>query len=527
MLGSIFWQDELDASPTGVRNRLGLYFYLIAYCTFNSFAILPIVLGQRSLLYAQSAHHFFSPAAYFLTLFAVQAVVFTVELLIFLIPIWGLSDLAGFPLSGAFWFCFLVLVTATLAARFFITFLCYAFPGDIAATTTLTVCFYVFALLAGEFIPKFLAPPGWSWAYNLSYMYWLLKALVLQDPVDPVLAKNLTGWVAGEESQWTSWEHGLYFAIAFGVAALVTMTFVSWQRAAMPSAADFLSATLSTHKDEDMVADTDETIDAQEAEVAQAIQLLAQTEKDRESRTPREAYLEFSDLSYWVTLPSGEEKQLLDKVFGFVRPGRLVALIGKSGAGKSTLLDVLAGKKTGGRIEGKILVNGKPKDDRLFYQYAGYVEQFDSFAPLNTVRETLLFSARLRLAPTLTLVELNAKVDRVLDILNLRPSEGSIVGFPGMGGISMELRKKLAIAVEVIAEPVLLFLGQYEEHMGWARRMQAIVRWWRLVLICVTLSSLRAWSVVPLCQTSRRLVWTARVRPTSCARFVPSRVRSP
>ena len=47
---------------------------------------------------------------------------------------------------------------------------------------------------------------------------------------------------------------------------------------------------------------------------------------------------------------------------------------GASGAGKTTLLDVLAQRKTQGRIQGEILVNGRPLD-RTFARLAGYVEQ--------------------------------------------------------------------------------------------------------------------------------------------------------
>jgi ABC-type multidrug transport system fused ATPase/permease subunit len=41
------------------------------------------------------------------------------------------------------------------------------------------------------------------------------------------------------------------------------------------------------------------------------------------------------DLDYFVKY-QGQQKQLLDKVFGFVQPGNLVALMGCSGAGKTT-----------------------------------------------------------------------------------------------------------------------------------------------------------------------------------------------
>lgn len=57
-------------------------------------------------------------------------------------------------------------------------------------------------------------------------------------------------------------------------------------------------------------------------------------------------------------------------------PGHLPSINkGPSGAGKSTLLDVLARRKTGGKITGTILVNGKPIDTDTFPHLIGYVEQ--------------------------------------------------------------------------------------------------------------------------------------------------------
>ena len=71
----------------------------------------------------------------------------------------------------------------------------------------------------------------------------------------------------------------------------------------------------------------------------------------------------------------------------YARPGCMTALMGPSGAGKSTLLDVLANKKTGGNVEGDILVNGIPVNPKTFPRISGYVEQSDSHYPTMTVRE--------------------------------------------------------------------------------------------------------------------------------------------
>lgn len=89
--------------------------------------------------------------------------------------------------------------------------------------------------------------------------------------------------------------------------------------------------------------------------------------------------------------------QLLSNVTGAFRPGVLTALMGVSGAGKTTLMDVLAGRKTGGYIEGDIRISGFPKNQETFARISGYCEQNDIHSPQVTVHESLIYSAFLRL----------------------------------------------------------------------------------------------------------------------------------
>ena len=90
--------------------------------------------------------------------------------------------------------------------------------------------------------------------------------------------------------------------------------------------------------------------------------------------------------------------QLLSDISGAFRPGVLTALVGVSGAGKTTLMDVLAGRKTGGTIEGDIRLSGYPKKQETFARISGYCEQTDIHSPNVTVYESLIYSAWLRLS---------------------------------------------------------------------------------------------------------------------------------
>ena len=96
---------------------------------------------------------------------------------------------------------------------------------------------------------------------------------------------------------------------------------------------------------------------------------------------------------------SEDRLELLKGVSSAFRPGVLTALMGISGAGKTTLMDVLAGRKTGGYVEGTIKISGYPKKQEAFARISGYCEQTDIHSPHVTVSESLLFSAWLRLPP--------------------------------------------------------------------------------------------------------------------------------
>ncbi|CAI0389791.1 unnamed protein product [Linum tenue] len=191
--------------------------------------------------------------------------------------------------------------------------------------------------------------------------------------------------------------------------------------------------------------------------------------------------MSFSNINYFVDVPlelkqqgiAEDRLQLLVNVTGAFRPGILTALVGVSGAGKTTLMDVLAGRKTGGVIEGTINISGYPKKQETFARVSGYCEQNDIHSPCLTILESLLFSAGLRLSPEINMETQQAFVEEVMELVELTPLSGALIGLPGVHGLSTEQRKRLTIAVELVANPSIVFMD--EPTSGLDARAAAIV----------------------------------------------------
>ncbi|PNY11965.1 ABC transporter G family member 39-like protein [Trifolium pratense] len=191
--------------------------------------------------------------------------------------------------------------------------------------------------------------------------------------------------------------------------------------------------------------------------------------------------LAFNHLNYCVDMPvemkskgiNEDRLQLLHDVSGAFRPGILTALMGVSGAGKTTLMDVLAGRKTGGYIEGNINISGYPKNQTTFARVSGYCEQNDIHSPYVTVYESLLFSAWLRLPSDIDTKTRKRFVEQVMELVELTPIKDALVGFPRVNGLSTEQRKRLTIAVELVSNPSIIFMD--EPTSGLDARAAAIV----------------------------------------------------
>ena len=134
-----------------------------------------------------------------------------------------------------------------------------------------------------------------------------------------------------------------------------------------------------------------------------------------------------------------------------VAPGEFVGLIGPSGSGKTTLLKCLAG--VGEPTAGEVLVGGDPLDLRR--TEVGYVPQSDVVHDRLTVREALVYAARLRLPSDTRHEEHVAAVEDVLAELRLSEHQNTFIE-----RLSGGQRKRVACGVELIGKPTMLLLDE-------------------------------------------------------------------
>lgn len=171
------------------------------------------------------------------------------------------------------------------------------------------------------------------------------------------------------------------------------------------------------------------------------------------------ARLAWKDLTVMVTLGNGETQNVLEGLTGYAEPGSFTALMGPSGSGKSTLLDALSGRLAANAfLSGSILLNGRKA--KLSFGTAAYVTQDDNLIGTLTVRETISYSARLRLPDRMPWSEKRTLVESTIVEMGLQDCADTVIGNWHLRGISGGEKRRVSIAVEILMRPRLLFLDE-------------------------------------------------------------------
>lgn len=137
----------------------------------------------------------------------------------------------------------------------------------------------------------------------------------------------------------------------------------------------------------------------------------------------------------------------------------LLAIMGPSGCGKSTLLKALNGDTPASK--GKVFLFNQ--ELLVNYEYLktqiGYVPQDDIIHKQLTIQQCLYFTAKLRL-DNLPDEDIEKKINQVLTDLNMFDEKGILIKDKLISSLSGGQRKRVSIAVELMTDPLILFLDE-------------------------------------------------------------------
>nr|CAB3497368.1 unnamed protein product [Digitaria exilis] len=341
--------------------------------------------------------------------------------------------------------------------------------------------------------------PWWIWGYWASPMMYSQNAISINEflasrwaipnndtTIDaPTVGKAILkskGLFTEEWGFWLSIGALVGFIILFNILYLWSLTYLS------PNGGSIAQVSEGEDNENEMVVKGRNKDAGTEYEISQAVSsdpgINGAIQRPAQSHVTlpfQPLSLCFNHVNYYVDMPAEMKEQgftesrlqLLSDVSGAFRPGILTALVGVSGAGKTTLMDVLAGRKTSGAVEGDITLSGYPKKQETFARISGYCEQTDIHSPNVTVYESIIYSAWLRLSSDVDDGTKKMFVEEVMALVELDVLRNTLVGLPGVNGLSTEQRKRLTIAVELVANPSIIFMD--EPTSGLDARAAAIV----------------------------------------------------
>ncbi|EFJ21485.1 hypothetical protein SELMODRAFT_443490 [Selaginella moellendorffii] len=498
---TVFLRTEMHHRTVGDGGLyMGALFFGLIIVMFNGFAELAMTIARLPVFYKQRDQMLFPAWA------------FSLPTLITRIPV--------SLLESALWVCmtYYVVGFAPSAARFFQQFLLmflihqmsgglFRFIASLSRTMVVANTFGSFALLIVLVLGGFLLSrediePWWIWGYWSSPMMYAQNALavnefsasrwqILENANQTTTVGNQVlesrGLFPNKNWYWLGTGAQLAYAIFFNVFFTLALAYFSAPGNPQAVVSEEILEEQNVNRTGEVSERSVRAKSKRSGRSSNAGDLeLTSGRMGADSKRGmilpfQPLAMSFNHVNYYVDMPAEMKQQgvtenrlqLLHDVSSSFRPGVLTALVGVSGAGKTTLMDVLAGRKTGGYIEGDIRISGYPKNQATFARISGYCEQTDIHSPNVTVYESLVYSAWLRLSDDIDKGTKKMFVEEVMELVELNPLRDALVGLPGVDGLSTEQRKRLTIAVELVANPSIIFMD--EPTSGLDARAAAIV----------------------------------------------------
>uniref|UniRef100_A0ACD5VEC7 Uncharacterized protein n=1 Tax=Avena sativa TaxID=4498 RepID=A0ACD5VEC7_AVESA len=471
---------------------LGALFFCVVAHMFNGFSELALATIKLPVFFKQRDYLFFPAWAYTIPTWILKIPISCVEVAI---TVFLCYYVIGFDpdVGRLFKQYFLLLLVNQMAAALF-RFIAALGRTMVVANTLASFALLVLLVLSGFVLSHNNVKKWWIWGYWASPLQYAMNAITVNEflghkwnKVVPGSSETLgvdvlksRGFFTEAKWYWIGAGALLGYVLVFNVLFTVALSYLK----PLGKSQQILSEDALKEKHASITGEI-----ADDSSSSTSAGNMINSRRNSASGDGRRGMVlpfaplavAFNNMRYSVDMPVEMKAQgvdqdrllLLKGVSGSFKPGVLTALMGVSGAGKTTLMDVLAGRKTGGYIEGDISISGYPKKQETFARISGYCEQNDIHSPNVTVYESLVYSAWLRLPSDVESETRKMFIEQVMDLVELNSLRDALVGLPGVSGLSTEQRKRLTIAVELVANPSIIFMD--EPTSGLDARAAAIV----------------------------------------------------
>ncbi|KAG2357235.1 ABC-2 type transporter-domain-containing protein [Suillus spraguei] len=490
IMGAVFL--KLPDATSGFFSRGGILFFALFFGAISAMAEIPALFAQRPIILRHHKAAMYYP---FIEAFAHTVVDIPITFIIQSVFCIILYFMVGLQRTvSQFFIFFLVVFTMTITMKAFFRTLAASFKDGSGATSMAGISVLIVSLYTGYTIPRPSIPGGLRWITYLNPLRYGFEAILTNEfhtlnatcstlvPQGPgyenVSLANQVCTTVGSLPDMATVDGNDFVYLSYGYsysdlweATLRSYTLQNYGIIIVFGVGFFLLLLIAAEYNTKSAFDSAVTLFKQGT---RAIEVVPTAQDEEKSSAPAvslekpatDEVFTWQHIQYVVSV-SGGERRLLDDVSGYVVPGKLTALMGESGAGKTTLLNVLAQRVDVGVVMGDRFVNGQPLPAD-FQAQTGYCQQMDTHLPETTVREALLFSARLRQSESVPSAELESYVDKCLIMCGLENYADAIVG-----SLGVEHRKRTTIGVELAAKPkLLLFLDEptsgLDSQSAWA-----------------------------------------------------------
>lgn len=383
IVGSLFY--NLPKTAAGAFTRGGVLFFILLFNALLALAEQTAAFQSKPILLKHKNFSFYRPAAFTLAQTLVDVPLVLIQVVLFDVIIYWMAGLSATP--SQFFISILILWLVTMTTYAFFRAVSSLFKTLDDATKVTGVAIQIIIVYTGYLIPPSSMHPWFSWLRWINWLQYGFECLMSNEFYNlslscldtPYLVPDLpnadhqyqscslAGSIPGETAVLGSsyinasfsyrrshlWRN-VGFLCAFFLFFLAIAMF--GMERMKPNAGGAAVTVFQRGQVPKHVQKSIETGGRKggksDEESGQIGEKIMPTHKDSEEQEIRndeamrtvaknETVFTFQDVNYTIPYQGGERK-LLQNVQGFVRPGKLTALMGASGAGKTTLLNTLA-----------------------------------------------------------------------------------------------------------------------------------------------------------------------------------------